>query len=146
MKALLSLLAKSFVVAIVIVGSIFGAGYWVYDQARAPGPSAEAHTIVIPPHTGVSGIAELLQRDGVIRNKLVFEVAAKFSGHGGALQSGEYEFPAATSMFTAMELLASGKTVKHRLTIPEGLTSDEVAALVTAAPALAGDIGSPPPE
>lgn len=146
MKSFLSLLAKSFLAAVIIVGAVFGGGYWVYQQAAAPGPSAEARTIVIPPHTGVSGIAELLQQDGVIRNKVVFEVAAKFSGHGGALQSGEYEFPAQTSMFGAMDLLANGKTVKHRLTIPEGLTSDEVVALVTAAPALAGDAGPPPPE
>jgi UPF0755 protein len=146
MTSFLSLLAKSFVAAVILVGAVAGGGYWVYREAAAPGPSAEAHTIVIPAHTGVSGIAELLQQDGVIRSKLVFEVAAKFSGHGAALQSGEYEFPAAASMFDAMDLLASGKTVKHRLTIPEGLTSDEVAALVTAAPALAGDTGPPPPE
>jgi UPF0755 protein len=76
----------------------------------------------------------------------VFEVAARFSGHGSSLQSGEYEFPTETSMFAAMDLLASGKTVKHRLTIPEGLTSDEVAALVNAAPALAGGNAPAPPE
>jgi UPF0755 protein len=146
MTSFLSLLAKSLVAAVVIVGAIAGAGYWVYGQATAPGPSVEAHTIVIPAHTGVSGIAELLQQDRVIRNKVVFEIAAKLSGRGGALQSGEYEFPAQTSMFGAMDLLASGKTVKHRLTIPEGLTSDEIVALVTAAPALAGDAGPPPPE
>ncbi|HEY1794940.1 MAG TPA: endolytic transglycosylase MltG [Stellaceae bacterium] len=146
MKSFLSLLAKSFLAAVILIGAAAGAGYWVYGQAAAPGPSAEARTIVIPPHTGVSGIAELLRQDGIIRNKFVFEVAAKFSGHGGALQSGEYEFPAQASMFNAMDLLASGKTVKHRLTIPEGLTSDEVAGLVDAAPALAGENAAPPPE
>jgi UPF0755 protein len=146
MKSFLSLLAKSFLAAVILIGAATGAGYWVYHQAAAPGPSAEAHTVVIPPHIGVSGIAELLQRDGVIRNKTVFEVAAKFSGHGGALESGEYEFPAQTSMFDALDLLASGKTIKHRLTIPEGLTSEEVAALVNAAPALVGENASAPPE
>jgi UPF0755 protein len=146
MKPLLSLLAKSLLAAVILVGAVAGGGYWVYREAAAPGPSAEAHPIVIPPRAGVSGIAERLEQDGVIRNKFVFEVAAKFSGHGGALQSGEYEFPAQTSMFDAMDLLASGKTVKHRVTIPEGLTSDEVAALVNAAPALAGENTSAPPE
>jgi UPF0755 protein len=146
MRSFLSLLAKSLLAAVIIVGVVFGAGYWVNREANAPGPAAEGRTIVIPPHTGVSGIAELLQQDGVIRNKLVFEIAAKFSGHGGALQSGEYEFPPEISMFAAMDLLASGKTVKHRLTVPEGLTSDEIVALITAAPALAGAAGPAPPE
>ena len=45
-----------------------------------------------------------------------------------------------------MEIIASGKTVKHRLTIPEGLTSTEISALVRAAPALDGDSGPPPAE
>ena len=40
-----------------------------------------------------------------------------------------------------MDILASGKTVKHRLTIPEGLTSAEIVALVRDAPALDGDAG-----
>ena len=146
MKSFLSLLAKSFLAAVVLIGAVAAGGYWVYHEAGAPGPSTEARTIVIPPHTGVSGIAELLQREGVIRNKFVFEVAAKFSGHGGTLESGEYEFPAETSMFAAMDLLASGKTVKHRLTIPEGLTGDEIAGLVNAAPALAGANVPAPPE
>jgi UPF0755 protein len=146
MTSFLSLLAKSFLAAVVLIGAVVGAGYWVSSEAVAPGPSAEARTIVIPPHTGVSGIAELLEQDGVISNKFVFEAAAKFSGHGAALQSGEYEFPAQTSMFAVMNLLASGKTVKHRLTIPEGLTGDEVTALVNAAPALAGENAPAPPE
>ena len=45
-----------------------------------------------------------------------------------------------------MDIIAGGKTVKHRLTIPEGLTSAEILALVRAAPALDGDPGPPPAE
>ena len=140
------MLAWGFFSAIVLVVGVGGAGYWVYREAGLPGPSTEPHTIVIPAHTGVSGIAELLEKDGVIREPLVFEVAAKISGRGGTLQSGEYEFPAEVSMFAAMDLLAGGKTLKHRLTIPEGLTSAEIAGLVSAAPALAGEVGPVPAE
>jgi UPF0755 protein len=68
------------------------------------------------------------------------------SGRSSALLAGEYEFPAATSALQAMEIIASGKTVKHRLTIPEGLTSAEISALMEAAPALDGDPGPPPAE
>jgi UPF0755 protein len=146
MKSFFSLLAWSFFAAILLVVAVGGAGYWVYREAGLPGPSTEARTIVIPAHTGVSGIAELLQKDGVIRQGFMFEVAAKISGRGGAMQSGEYEFPAEISMFGAMDLLAGGKTVKHRLTIPEGLTSAEIVGLVTAAPALTGEVRPVPAE
>ena len=52
--------------------------------------------------------------------------------------------PAGASAIETLETLAQGKTVKRRLTIPEGLTSAEVAALVRNAPALEGDVGPVP--
>lgn len=146
MKKFLSLLAWSFVTAVVVIGGIGAAGYWVYRDAVAPGPSTSPQTVVVPPRIGVTAIAGLLQRHGVIRYRLVFEAVARLSGRGGELKSGEYEFPAATSVFAAMDILASGKTVKHRLTIPEGLTSAEVVALVQKAPEMTGDPGPVPPD
>ena len=111
-----------------------------------PARSPRRARIVIPPHTGLSEIAALLAEQGVIRHSRSFELGATLSGRGSALLAGEYEFPAGASPLQAMEIIASGKTVKHRLTIPEGLTSAEILALVRAAPALDGDPGPPPAE
>lgn len=121
-----------------------GAGYWLYRDVASPGPLAEPRTIVIPPHTGLSDIASLLAEQGIIRHRRSFELGATLSGRSAALLAGEYEFPAGTSALRAMEIIASGRTVKHRLTIPEGLTSAEIMALVQAAPVLDGDPGPPP--
>src|SRR5206468_1837394 len=63
-----------------------------------------------------------------------------------ALKAGEYEFPAGASAMQTLDILASGKTVKHRLAIPEGLTSAQIVALVRDAPVLDGDCGTPPVE
>lgn len=123
-----------------------GAGYWLYRDVAAPGPLTEPRTIVIPPRTGVSDIASLLAGQGIIWHPRSFELGATLSGRSSAFLAGEYEFPAATSALQAMEIIASGKTVKHRLTVPEGLTSAEITALVEAAPALDGDAGPPPAE
>jgi len=101
---------------------------------------------VISPHTGLSDIASLLAEQGIIRHRRSFELGATLSGRSSALLAGEYEFPAGTSALQAMEIIASGRTVKHRLTIPEGLTNAEIVALVQAAPALDGDPGPPPAE
>src|SRR5207248_2805685 len=59
---------------------------------------------------------------------------------------GEYEFPARVSVLQALEIIAAGRMVKHRLMVPEGLTTAEVLALVRDAPALDGDVGPPPGE
>jgi UPF0755 protein len=146
MLAFIRMVIGCFVTAVVIVAGAGGVGYWAYQDVTQPGPSATAHTVVIPPHTGVGDIAGLLAEQGVIRHQLVFKVVAEVTGRGGGLKAGEYEFPAQASAVQVMDIIAGGKTVKHRLTIREGLTSAEVVALVRDAPLLTGDVGAIPPE
>lgn len=147
MKAFLVILARAAAVASVIVAA--GAGgviYWLYSDMRAPGPLASARDVVVPRHTGLAGIAALLAKEGVIRHPSTFELGAALSGRNHKLKAGEYAFPARVSPLAAMEILVLGKTVEHRLTIPEGLTSPEVAVLVEEAPALKGGLAKTPAE
>jgi len=87
-----------------------------------------------------------LAENGVIRHRLSFEAAAAIAGKGAALLAGEYEFPAGISPLQTIAQIAGGKTVRHHLTVPEGLTSPAIVALVRRAPALDGNPGAPPPE
>ncbi|HTQ34309.1 MAG TPA: endolytic transglycosylase MltG, partial [Stellaceae bacterium] len=146
MLAFIRMLIGCFLTALVIVAGVAGLGYWTYQDVNQPGPLADARTVEIPAHTGISSISELLASDGVIRHPLTFKVAAELTGRGSALKAGEYEFPAGASAVQVMDIIASGKTVKHKLTIREGLTSAEVVALVREAPLLTGDTGPVPPE
>ena len=123
MMRFLRILAWGFMGAALVVAALGGAGYWLYRDAATPGPLAAARTLVIPAHSGVAGIADLLAAQGIIRNPLTFQAMARLSGRGGALKPGEYEFPEAASAREALDIVARGRTVKHRLTIPEGLTS-----------------------
>ena len=132
------------VTAAAVVAVIGTGGYWLYREAEGPGPSAEARTLVIPPKSGIGAIADQLADKGVVRHGLVFQLIAGLSARGSALKAGEYEFPAHVSVLQALEIIAGGRTVKHRLTIPEGLTTAEVVALVRDAPALEGDVGQAP--
>jgi peptidoglycan lytic transglycosylase G len=137
-----------------IAWSLFGAaltlvvvaviGLWFYRESVVPGPLTEPRTVLVPQGTSVAGIAALLVKEGVIRNPIAFEAMARLSASGSRLKAGEYEFTSGVSVIDALETLAQGKTVKRRLTIPEGLTSAEVAALVRDAPALDGDVGPVP--
>src|SRR5437016_258501 len=138
------LLAWCLITAGIVIAGVGGAGYWLYRDAESRGPLSEAHTVVVPARSGVAAIAELLADQGVVRNKLAFELVAKLSGRGAVLKPGEYEIPPGASTMQTLDILASGKTVRHRLTIPEGLTSTDVVALVRDAPALDGDAGPPP--
>jgi len=146
MRGFLRLLARATLAVSLLLLVLGGAGYWLYRDVSAPGPLTEPRAVVIPARTGLSDIASLLTEQGIIRHPRSFELGAIASGHSSALRAGEYEFPAATSPLQAMEIIASGKTVKHRLTIPEGLTSAELLGLVRSASAMEGDPGPPPGE
>jgi UPF0755 protein len=146
MRGTLRLLGWALLAVSAILAAAGGAGWWLNREATRPGPLTQARTVVIPPRTGLSGIAAILAQQGVIRHRLPFEIGAALSGNASNLLAGEYEFPAGTSPIEAGGILASGKTLKHRLTIPEGLTTARILALVAAAPVLDGSPGKPPPE
>ena len=146
MRGFLRLLGWAAFTVLLVLAAAAGAGYWLHSDLNRPGPLAETRTVVIPAGSGVAEIASLLMEQGVIRHSLPFELGAGVSGRGAALKAGEYEFPAGVSALQAMDIIAGGKTVKHRLTIPEGLTDAEILTIVEAAPELDGDTGPPPAE
>jgi UPF0755 protein len=129
----------------VFAGEVFAvAGF--YRDVAGPGPLTAARSVVIPPNTGLAGIAALLVDHGIVRSRWTFMVSALLSGRHAALKAGEYRFAPRTSAITAVDLIASGRTVEHRLTVPPGLTCAEILALVATAPALTGKTGPCPGE
>jgi UPF0755 protein len=146
MRGFVRLLARAAAAVTLVIVIAAGAAYWLYRDVTGPGPLPEPRAIVVPAHTSLAGIASLLEREGVIRHRRSFEVAAMLLGNGSALRAGEYEFPAGASTLRAAQIIGSGKVVEHRLTIPEGLTNAEILALLRAAPALDGEASSPSAE
>ena len=122
-----------------------GAALWAWSRYTGDGPLASSATLVIPKGAGVAAIAERLEQAGVIDNALIFRLGARIDGTGRRLRAGEYAFPARSSMRDAAALIASGRTVKRRLTVAEGLTTSAVLALVAAAAGLEGTVPAPAP-
>jgi UPF0755 protein len=112
----------------------------------APGPLADPVLVVVPKGAGVSVIARLMVRHGVVSNSLVFEAGIRITGNARALQAGEYEIPAKASARAVMEVLRSGKTYVRRLTAPEGTTTAQIVNIVAAAHGLVGEAGPIPAE
>jgi UPF0755 protein len=117
-----------------------GAAYWGFTKFHEAGPAPAPTTLVIDQGLGVQAIGDKLAAAGVIRQPLIFAAGVRIYGEGRPLQAGEYEFPARASMREVMQLMIDGATIVRRLTIPEGLTSVEIVALVAAAPGLDGPL------
>jgi UPF0755 protein len=133
----------------VIVGAIIIGGaviYWSYKDLKAPGPSTADTTVVIESGASVNGIARQLEEAGVIRDAFVFSWRVRFLPEGQSLKAGEYKFPAAISAEDAMRKMLDGDVVQYSVTIPEGLTSAQILALIAKAPDLEGDVPTALPQ
>ena len=112
MSGWLRLVGWALVTVSILLAVAGAAGWWVYREMTGPGPLTHARTVVIPPHTSLDNVADLLTKEGVVRHRLLFEVSAILSGEASGLQAGEYEFPAGTSPLEASAIIASGKDRK----------------------------------
>jgi len=137
--------------AVLIVLALIVSGAYVWENVNfaKAGPAA-AHgaetDVIIKPGVGLKGIAQELQVAGVIENPLLFEVGVRLRRMTPSLKAGEYAIPSKDSMVDIMDILMSGRTVQHKITVAEGLTSDMVAKLVSADSVLAGAAVSTPAE
>jgi UPF0755 protein len=125
----------NFLITVVVI-AVIGAGAAVLVgrmQFNRPGAFDQERTVTIDAGTNTSGIAEVLQRNGVISNKWLFVIAAWLSRQDSAFKAGDYLIPAHASMREIMEAMVSGKGSKpYQITIPEGLTSTQVVACMMA--------------
>ncbi len=118
-----------------------GVALWGTLRLMAPGPLEQTTTVVIPRGSGLQAIALTLDEAGVVDSPLLFLYGAALSG---GLKAGEYAFPAGVSIDGVLDILRQGRTVVRRFTVPEGLTSAQVVALLDREPALSGEVGAPP--
>lgn len=132
--------------ATLLLVAILFAG-WVAWSYNGPGPKAksgEITTVMLRKGAGVTEIASTLERAGVIRSSATFITAAQVTGSGKSLKAGEYEFPTRASMARVMSDIRDGKVVRHQITIPEGMTSEAVAAALAGLTDLTGVAPEPP--
>ncbi|HEY1710488.1 MAG TPA: endolytic transglycosylase MltG [Rhizomicrobium sp.] len=137
-------LAWIFLIAVGVAA--FAVLFAYYSFELAGGPADKPVVVLIAPRTGVSGIAAKLRDANVVSSAVVLALNIRLRGEGGKLKAGEYEFPAHVTMADAAEIMIEGRSLQHKLTAAEGLTSEMIYALVKADPVLTGDPGPVPAE
>jgi UPF0755 protein len=114
---------------------------------EAPGPLQEDKTVVIPSRAGMTDIADVLQREGVIDNNRWAFIGAVFALKARSeLKPGEYAFKEHASLRDVIGTIVEGKVVQHAVTIPEGLTSEQIVARLTDNDIFAGSVREIPRE
>jgi UPF0755 protein len=134
---------------------LLGALAYYFDaQMDAPGPLERAKVIVIPKLEGSLEIAARLEREGAVSDRRLFtagyrwlQLLAWLEGDKALqLKAGDYQVRASASVRELVDLLGEGKTVTYKVTVPEGLTSQQIVDRLQADPNLNGDITATPAE
>jgi UPF0755 protein len=137
---------RGFLVVVVLIAIGFGAYEWDTANFAAPGPLPEETTVLIQPGDGTTAISEKLGSVGAVPYPTLFAWDVRLRLESQALKAGEYAIPAHASPADIAAILISGKSIEHKITAAEGLTSQMIYALVQNDAALEGDPGPMPPE
>lgn len=140
MKHLLLSLFSVFFLGLAAMAVVTGWGAHAY---LSEGPLQESKIILIERGSGVSAIANKLEKENVINHAVLFKIAGRF---GDSLKAGEYKFPPHTPMASVITMMREGEVFDRKITIPEGYTSWQIVNILNARDELTGTIQTIPPE
>ncbi len=115
----------------------------VRQTYHGPGAGQITQDVVIPPGSAAN-VASVLAQAGVIAHPFLFRLAVILTRGQGVLHAGEFRFPAHESLAGILNILRHGAPVQHQVTFPEGLTGQQIASILNAAPAATGHVAPPP--
>jgi len=134
----------------IVLLALIGAGiayYYGRQVLESAGPLKEDKIVNIPARAGKRDIADVLQREGVIDvNPWLFIGGVFVMKASSDLKPGEYSFQKNASLRDVIATIVEGKVVQHSVTIPEGLTSEQILAKLAENDIFSGSVREIPRE
>ncbi len=136
---------------------VVAAGFMISrNEFSAPGPLVADKSVIIERGSTTEEIVDLLEREGVIARPgylwvalFIRDVQSKFisdKANEKRAKAGEYLFKKQMTMNEVIDLITSGRSVEHTITIPEGLTSEQIVERLKENELLVGEIVNIPVE
>ena len=126
-----------------------GAGFGLValqKKIREPGPLAADKVVYIAPGTDFPDIISQLYSEGVIDSPTLLNAELVIEGARSKLKAGEYLFHQNATMREVLDELVNGRQILHTVTIPEGLTSQQIVDRLRGNEFLLGEARDIPPE
>ena len=115
-----------------LLGGASWAAWWYETSWPKIPEGAPPVQLVVPAGASADTIARELHALGLTRHPLVFRLLARSRGVSGRLKAGEYALSGPLSLEGMLDVLVRGDVVRRELTVPEGRSLEEIAALVAA--------------
>ncbi len=125
---LLKLIKAGFVLA---VSSLFLGLVWLAIGLSPPRnfPSEKVF-FEVEKGMGIGATAQALKEKGLIRARLPFVISYRLFFYPQKIKAGEYAFSSPLRPKEILDMMVKGKVYLHAVTIPEGLTGQEISPLV----------------
>ncbi|PAE21911.1 hypothetical protein CHH80_04275 [Bacillus sp. 7504-2] len=123
----------SSVLCLLIVGTLTGGYFYIKNALQPVDPDNKTEKKVeIPIGSSVTGISQILEENGIIKDAKVFKYYVKFKNES-EFMAGEYSMTPAMTFPEIIESLKTGKIeeeVVFKITIPEGKQLSEIATII----------------
>ena len=122
---------------------VIGAAVFAYNAPGPKAPGGQDRSVVLRKGAGLNEIGATLQREHIVASAPLFMAMAQITGASRHLKPGEYAFASGASISQVLKKIRLGDIIHHRITIPEGRTSAQVIAALTASDVLVGEVATP---
>ena len=130
MKVLAALLIF-FLAVLIMTGAACGGAWYAYNYYSQPAdPDGEPVVFTVESGENLSGIAARLEAQHLIKSGLFLRILAKLDKTENSFKSGQYSLSAAMTPRQIQNLLVSGTGINIKVTIPEGITLNRIAAIL----------------
>jgi UPF0755 protein len=104
--------------------------FFVWNLAPVEPGARTTQIFEVPYGESLRRICQNLEKQGIIRNGVVFEIFIRLNQEKRMTKAGHFRLGPGMSVPTIVNELVSGRPRNIRITIPEGLTNKEIAALL----------------
>ena len=125
--AVRSLAKFSLFVVLLLVG--FGA--YTYNLSLPASSNSSPREFEISKGSSISQIGESLEKNGLIKSSLIFQLVVKQAGLRNKIQAGIYQLSPNLTTLAIAQSLTHGLTKEQKLTIPEGYRLEQIADLAS---------------
>ncbi|WP_425363218.1 endolytic transglycosylase MltG [Candidatus Tisiphia endosymbiont of Hybos culiciformis] len=136
---------KFIFVTIALILLVSGINFCIF-YLFVPGSLVENKTVIIKPKLSTDQIAVILNDHNIVKYPSLFAFLAKIYSLKHSIKSGEYIFTQNISPMQTLRILSSGKSIIHKMVIPEGMLVHEIIKKINSEERLIGEIIGTIPE
>ncbi len=113
---------------------------WFDNMVKSPLPIKQEFVVDMPQGAGARTLAKQLMKNQLVPHELIVRLAIRVYGYDKKLKAGEFLIESDSSLIDVLNTISSNNVIMYKVTIPEGLTSQQIVNLINANKNLIGTI------